>query len=397
MLDWFSSAAWTSPHELLFGPPNDELDLVLRKSKSVLSNRLTLASLDVIDHAKVDTDAKIMALPETVFLAGRHLEYAVLSKADLRKANFANAYLKGAFMGGAKLQGAILRRAELQDADLGNAELQGASLEFANLGHAFLNGAKLQGASLNQAKLGHAHLSGAELQGANLNLAELQGADFSGAKLQGASLEQAILFGTKMDDAKLQGAFLYEAQLQGAVLALADLGAVALQGAFVWRSDPPADAGKARDALISALKFEAVYGPPMCSSTDSSKCPWPPSEPGLLAGLEGNWRDPKIKLPEDLSRLESWIHLRKGSPTIDVYTESFIKRLTRIGCESNNATYVIRGLYLRIEDISKKLQLKGDPAAKLASAFLSDDSCFGARGLSDEDKEELRKIKSGEG
>ena len=61
---------WTSPHELLVA---GEVDLVARKPTSLWSNVLVLPGIDVIDHAKFDTEAKIAAAPETISLRGRRL------------------------------------------------------------------------------------------------------------------------------------------------------------------------------------------------------------------------------------------------------------------------------------------------------------------------------------
>jgi uncharacterized protein YjbI with pentapeptide repeats len=59
-----------------------------------LSNTLVLPNIDVIDHAKFDTETKIAALPQTLSLRGRQLEGAVLLFADLRKVDFTAADLR---------------------------------------------------------------------------------------------------------------------------------------------------------------------------------------------------------------------------------------------------------------------------------------------------------------
>ena len=55
-----------------------EIDEHARKPKSLWSDRLVLPGLDVIDHTKLDTEAKVVALPVTASLRARHLEGAVL-------------------------------------------------------------------------------------------------------------------------------------------------------------------------------------------------------------------------------------------------------------------------------------------------------------------------------
>jgi uncharacterized protein YjbI with pentapeptide repeats len=180
-------------------------------------DRIILEGLDVIDHAKLDTEAKIAALPETLSLRGRNLEGADLSGARLLKVNLEGANLRGAFLLGADLRGAVLDGTQLQGAILGKASLQGASLR----------NAQLLGATLSLAKI----------QGASLEYAQLQGASLDEASLQGASLRNVQLQGAWMRGAHLKGAIPDNAQLQGAELAGVHLEGASLRNAFVWRAD----------------------------------------------------------------------------------------------------------------------------------------------------------------
>ena len=277
-------ARWTSLHELLFA---GNVDLVTGKRMSLWSNTLVLPNIDVIDHAKFDTEARIGTLPQTLSLRGRQLEGAVLPFADLRKVDFTaarlrDAYLveadlrhakfgcsfagnrsecadlRGAVLFLANLQGTSLDGAHMTNALLTGAQLQSASLRKAQLQGAWLQGARLQGASLDGALLWGAKLDnpppwllmlwgakldtppslvpnaapdGAQLQGASLDGAQLQGASLDGAQLQGASLDGAQLQGASLDGAQLQGASLDGAQLQGASLISARLEGASLDGA----------------------------------------------------------------------------------------------------------------------------------------------------------------------
>ena len=94
---------WTSLHDLLVA---GNVDLVARKPTSLWSNRLVLPGIDVIDHAKFDSEEKLESLRETVSLRGRDLEGAVLIGSDLRKADFTAAQLEGADLSYADLRGA---------------------------------------------------------------------------------------------------------------------------------------------------------------------------------------------------------------------------------------------------------------------------------------------------
>jgi hypothetical protein len=175
--EWLEAKLWWFPlrETLVAGG----VDLVARKPTSLWSNRLALPGLDVIDHAKFDTDAKIAAAPVMASLRGRHLEDAVLIDAVLRKVDFEGANLRGASLGYAQLQGASLYLARLDGASLAFAQLQGASLEQAALPGALLEGVQLQGASLYEALL-----QGASLQNAFVWRADIRGTDAQWARIE---------------------------------------------------------------------------------------------------------------------------------------------------------------------------------------------------------------------
>jgi uncharacterized protein YjbI with pentapeptide repeats len=209
---------WTSFHDLLF---NGEIDPVSRHRKSPFSNTLVVSGLDALEAKTIDDQKKLDWAKHTLVLRGRHLEGAVLDRADLRKADLESVYLQGASLNNAQLQGAAFNDARLWGAALSRSELQGASLD----------NAQLQGASLNNAQLQGASLDGAQLQGVSLDGAQLQGCSLWSAKLQGASLKNAQLQGASLDGAQLQGASLWSAKLQGASLGLPVLPGVPLDDA----------------------------------------------------------------------------------------------------------------------------------------------------------------------
>jgi hypothetical protein len=177
----------------------------------------------VIDHTKLDTEAKIAAVTETVSLRARHLEGAVLIGAVLRKADFAGAYLQGA-----DLTTADLRNANFACTGLANSP-SGLSVRIGDNVCTQLQGAKLKGA---------------QLQGAALSVAQLQGADLAGAVLDGALQNITELQGTNLS-ASLKGANLDGAELQGA----------SLRNVFVWRAD-------ARSANAKGARIDMVVSEP---------------------------------------------------------------------------------------------------------------------------------------
>jgi uncharacterized protein YjbI with pentapeptide repeats len=194
-------------HKLLVG---GEADPLARKTGSIWSNRLVLPGFDVIDRTKLDTEAKIAAIPETLSLRTRNLEGAVLINAILRKVDFTAANLEGANfrsadLGGARLWWAKLQGAEFLVADLQGAEFFGADLRGANLWRTFLGGANLEVADLKGANLQGANLEGANLGGARLGGANLEGANLQGVNLQGADLRGANLNLVQLQSARLKG------------------------------------------------------------------------------------------------------------------------------------------------------------------------------------------------
>ncbi len=122
-------------------------------------------------------------------VAGKTLEGADLTQANLRGANLANANLKRAIVRGVDLCRSDLSKANLEGAALQDAQLDGANLRGASLICAQLSGATLKGASLETCDLKQADLNGANLKEANLAAADLRGADLFGCNLFGVNLK----------------------------------------------------------------------------------------------------------------------------------------------------------------------------------------------------------------
>ncbi len=410
----FVAAEWT-PHKLLMA---GEVDFVARRPKSLWSNRLVLPGIDVIDYVKLDSEAKISALPLTVSLRGRHLEGAVLLGANLRKADFTGVQLTGAVLVDADLRvarfecadtgsqqtrsekkcadlrGASLYGAQLQGAVLKEVQLQGTSLYGAQLQGALLHGAQLQGASLAGTELQGASLLGAQLQGAFLYKAQLQGASLVDAQLQGAWLENAQLQGASLDGADLRGASLDRAQLQGASLDRAQARGASLGHVFVWRAHAPNETAKGARITEpeTGPKYQNLDCPP------GKTCNWSADSFASLKRLiedqvpQGQRREEALAriahLDPDMTmgwKSDRWTDLERSSPP----AEDYEKILRETGCAAEGAPHVIRGFLLDL-----RWRFKADPsqAVALAANFLDEAHCPGAHGLSDEDKSKLRKI-----
>jgi len=306
-------------------------------------DRLVLsgASLIDIDRLARIEKATIAQKPHegerTRFLAGRNFNCAILTGADLRRADWTDASLIGALLEGADLRGsrfsgailrkaslkdgqlddtdwtgAILHRAELtwaklpranfQDAHLERAllydsDLTGAVLESAHLqGSNFLN-AKLIAATFYGANLKGATLEGADLRGANLSVARLQATRINGARLEGADLSAAKMSGARLYDSHLQGAYFESAtvdgvdftraQIQGANFHQATLTLSTFDGASLWRTlwgvswDPPRST--CDDAHLVNPNFESIL------STEPPKGKEPAKQTAVTAESLGSF------------------------------------------------------------------------------------------------------------
>jgi uncharacterized protein YjbI with pentapeptide repeats len=361
------------------------VDEVSGRPLSVFSNRLVLTNQSiVIDPEKLDK------VTVSHSFRGRDLRLGVLNFADLRKADFTGAQLQGASLIGAQLQGALLNVAQLQGASLNDAQLQGAALYRAQLQGATLIVAQLQGAGLDEAQLQGATLIVAQLQGASLDDAQLQGALLNVAQLQGASLYRAQLQGASLYGAQLQGASLNDAQLQGAWLEVAE----------VWRAR-----GRPRVNLADVAKFDPDTMP--WTRTNSTFAAWRDAILEKIPGTDRNQAlekrlsalDPAQKEPEDVVKTEFWDKAFSAPPQGEEREKQLAAFLIALGCSSNGAPYVARGLIRILIRILQRSQVPAF-ADRLYPAFAdrlykgkSDPSvCPGVKGFTDEDWANLSKL-----
>src|SRR5262249_43786618 len=151
---------------------------------------------------------------------------AVLSGADLTRANLDGTVLRRAHLDHANLQGASLFATIIEAADLSGANLSDARI----IG--YLRSANLTGVTARNAKAGAdpgnqsmgvmratfvgANLTGADFSGANLFKADLSHATLSGAKLAGADLSNSELVETDLTKSDVTGAKFAKANLDGA-------------------------------------------------------------------------------------------------------------------------------------------------------------------------------------
>lgn len=118
-----------------------------------------------------------------------------LTGADLRKCSGAKCKSdwRGAVLSQAQLEKANLEYARLQRANFSAAVLRGANLSHTDLRLADLRGADLREANLSSAMLQGADLRKADLRGANLSAADLAYTTTTGIRLEGAIFNKTIL------------------------------------------------------------------------------------------------------------------------------------------------------------------------------------------------------------
>ncbi|HEX3522998.1 MAG TPA: pentapeptide repeat-containing protein [Stellaceae bacterium] len=385
-------SGWAKLHELLVA---GDVNYVTGRPQSLWSNVLVLPNFEVGDRVKFDAEGKVAISSDALSLRGRSLEGAVVVSARLRKADFTGAQLASAKFSNADLRGAKF------ECELGStpksisisehhkicAQLQGASLV----------DARLQGADVSDAHLQGALLTGSWLQGASLNGSQLQGASLYGSQLQGASLNGTQLQGASLVFTELQGAYLQKAQLEGALL----------RNIFVWRTNPPSDTS---GAFVEAPEPEPgpKYSGPDCPFGEKP-CTWTEKlYVALRSQIEnsvpaGPRRDEALRLIATLEKppsfadeasAKTWRDLAKEPVrSADSYFNTLAQKLKEIGCAADGAPYVI-GRLIRRGDLDERFDRHPSQEAEVATAFLDEEGCLGALGLSEENKGKLQEIRN---
>ena len=178
------------------------------------------------------------------------LQFALLSRANLKEAQ-----LKGTNLWGADLQKANLNNARLDSANLGGADLTEANLKNAKLSGANLGGVKLSDANLESAELSQANLDSANLSYTNLNNANLELANLSGANLLGAKLESVNLKGSILNEKTIlddRWILVWQIVNQGANNA--DLSGADLQSAYL--ADSNLESANLQDSILKSVNLK---------------------------------------------------------------------------------------------------------------------------------------------
>ncbi len=249
-----------------------------------LSSRINFARVNFLGYSIPKINFKDSIL-EDVDLSGLVLKDMIFSNANLTRANLSDVNLSGANLDHANLSDANLSRANLENTSLLSANLFGAEISSANLFDADLENANLETANLSIANLANANLSDTNLSDANLEYSNLSGAYIADANLTRANLSDANLSHAELESANLYRANLSNTNLFGANLEYSDLRKSNLEGADL-------DGANLEEA---DLKDASLVGADL-------------SESGRLQQeqIDEAKGDKKTKLPEDITRPESW-------------------------------------------------------------------------------------------
>jgi uncharacterized protein YjbI with pentapeptide repeats len=346
--------------------PKADLRYASLKQAILVHSRLEHAHMQFIQAEKVNLSSAT--------LTGTNLRSATLTGAGLVFATLADlafATLTGADLSSANLTGADLRTATLTGADLSSANLTGADLSSANLTGADLRSATLTGADLRSATLTGAVLDDAWLMGANLSRATLTGADLRVATLTGAKFNYFKISSGK--SSKSSYSELIGANLSGTTLIDADLSVATLT--FIDRADIKVSAKALREALGYRSQYQG-----------------PENQKKLDQRIQQFEQD--AKLPADFSKAKTMQPcLRKAERkailpdcvTADAITakdqQAFTAKWLSLACEGTPVAN------LMIERANGFTWL----AQPLLEAAKDKNKCPGLAGLSDKDKDWLRK------
>jgi hypothetical protein len=101
--------------------------------------------------------------------------------------------------------------------------------------------------------------------------------------------------------------------------------------------------------------------------------------------------DPTIRQPTDAeqSRVKVWNDLASFAPSTAGYEKGLLDRLVKMACDGSTALHAIRGF---ARDFEFRFSERSDQVTMFANKLLSAD-CFGARGLSERDRDRLAKLR----
>jgi hypothetical protein len=187
--------------------------------------------------------------------------------------------------------------------------------------------------------------------------------------------------------------------------------------AFVWRTDVRET--DAQGARIVGIETKARLRGPECPN-DEDSCRWTAAsfarlkellEKKVPSPLRSIFTTPRLSLldimgsaqradpltallasqapraPEDAPRI--WDALQRTSAATEIHERTLAMQLREAGCEAGGAPYVARGI---LRNLAPRFQAGSPQLIAVASAFLDELKCPGARGLSAEHRAKLLEM-----
>ena len=103
--------------------------------------------------------------------------------------------------------------------------------------------------------------------------------------------------------------------------------------------------------------------------------------------------DPTKALEGEDEMAKVWAARERESPAPEAYAKSLAGQWQKLGCAEDGVPYVLRALIARLSRYDSPFRDQSDAAKALAADFLNEAQCPGARGLSEADKADLKKIR----
>jgi hypothetical protein len=275
----------------------------------------------------------------------------------------------------------------LKNRDLTGANLEGVDVRYVDFTEAILNLVNLDSAWATMARFGFAQLQGASLfntrlQGSLFGNAIMRGAALDGAQLQGALLGIAAsnYTGSGAGPAQLEGA-----SFENACISRADARLAAWKNAMVVHRETNPTVDKMDKCEWTAASFAAL------KQDIADEVPEGANKRAAMEKIEQRL-DPTKSLEGEDEMAKFWADRERESLTPEAYTKALAAQFRELGCAADGAPYVLHALIDRLSFQLEPFSGQSYEAKTLAAYFLDAAHCAAAHGLSENDKEELKKI-----
>ncbi len=103
--------------------------------------------------------------------------------------------------------------------------------------------------------------------------------------------------------------------------------------------------------------------------------------------------DPEKPLDGEDEMAKIWTDQAGSPPAKDVHEKRLAEVWRETGCAAEGAPYVVRGVLVRLGGVGRPFDEQSPQPSALAAAFLDEEHCPGARGLTEVEKAKLKAIR----